>query len=238
MLYYFYQEKEAFYMADLDDVTQENKSMLIEEAKTSKNKQTTKAMAIIGAVLLIVGVLLGVLLYQFSVTARVTEVMTMNDNGYQYEKYEIRYTFMGEFYIGVGTDELEYNSETNTYEYDIKENEEYPLYVAIIAPSKYHFQRSYVSFVLGGIFLASGAGLLIAAFVLRKKFLISISSVGDLNNDGKVNEIDLRMYAKAEEEKEALEKERIRKKDFCKYCGSKLLKTDLFCPQCGAKREE
>lgn len=216
----------------------EHKDMLIEEAKTSKNKQTTKALSIIGLVVLIVGILLGILLYQSPVTAKVTEVMMMNDNGHNYEKYEIRYNFLGELYVGVGTDELEYNSETNTYEYDIKENEEYPVYVAIIAPSKYHFQRSYLSFVLGGIFFLAGTILLIVAFIKRKKFLISISSIGDLNNDGKINEIDLRMYAKNEEEKEAYEAERIRKKEFCKYCGSKLLKTDLFCPQCGAKREE
>ena len=103
----------------------EHEDMLIEEAKTSKNKQTTKALSIIGLVLLIVGILLGVLLYQSPVTAKVTEVMMMNDNGHQYEKYEIRYNFLGELYVGVGTDELEYNSKTNTYEYDIKENEEY-----------------------------------------------------------------------------------------------------------------
>ena len=227
-------------MADLekefDDI--EHKDKLIEEAKTSKNKQTTKAMAIIGFAVLIIGILLGFLLYQNPTTARVTEVLMMNENGHQYEKYEIRYNFLGELYIGVGTDELEYNSQTNTYEYDIKEGEEYPVYVSLIAPSNYHFERSYVSFVLGGIFFVAGAVLLLVAYILRKKFLISIAAIGDLNNDGKVNEIDLRIFAKNEEEARLKEEERIRKKDFCKYCGSKLLKTDLFCPQCGAKREE
>lgn len=215
-----------------------NNTMLKEEAKTSKNKQTTKALSIIGLVLIVVGILLGVLLYQRPVTAKVTEVMMMNDNGHKYEKYEIRYNFLGELYVGVGTDELEYNDETNTYEYDIKEGEEYSVYVSVIAPSNYHFQRSYVSFVLGGIFSFSGIVIVIVAFIKRKKFLISIQFINDLNNDGKINEIDLRMYAKNEEEKEAQEKERIRKRDFCKYCGSKLLKTDLFCQNCGAKREE
>ena len=41
-----------------------NNTMLKEEAKTSKNKQTTKALSIIGLVLIVVGILLGVLLYQ------------------------------------------------------------------------------------------------------------------------------------------------------------------------------
>ena len=83
-----------------------------------------------------------------------------------------------------------------------------------------------------------GTGLLVSGFIVRMKFKKSIQSVGDLNNDGKINEEDLIIYGNQLDEAKKEEKRRIESKKYCKYCGSKLADENLFCPQCGAARKQ
>ena len=81
-----------------------------------------------------------------------------------------------------------------------------------------------------------GISLLAVGISMRVLFIKKIKTIGDLNNDGKIDEEDLVEFQKQEKEKERLEKERIERLKYCQYCGAKYPKDAIFCEQCGAPR--
>lgn len=214
---------------------EERKQFLINEGKTLRNKQNTRTIKIIGLFLIALGIILGILCYEYKVYAKVTKVWEVKYDNQYYEKYEFWYTFNGSEYMGVGEDDLAVGP-AGVY-FDITVGQSYPVYVMAIAPGSYHFQKLNLSLMFGLVLVTSGATLFVYGIVYRKRFLLQIQSVGDLNEDHKVDEKDLRVYSENQKKIEEDERKKLIEKDYCKYCGSKLAKTDLFCTNCGAKRE-
>ena len=216
----------------------ERKNFLIIEGRTQRNKKKTITLKVLGVLFALLAVLFFFLMRPYQVMATVDEVRMVTDGSSEYEEYTFSYTDRnGTTHIGNGDDDLIYNQDTGKYEYDIKQGRQYPLYISILAPGNYSFSENYAFLILVIALGGLGAGLLIAGFVLRARFLLSIQNVGDLNNDGKINEKDLAVFADNVKQAEEEEKARIKALDYCKYCGSKLDKRTLFCPQCGASRE-
>jgi len=100
------------------------------------------------------------------------------------------------------------------------------------------FEEDKAHVVWSFILWISGSLLVVAGFVSRKKYLVSIIHIGDLNGDGKINEADVEIYNRQEYERLEKEmKENLNKKkniSYCIYCGKQIKDDATTCPYCGA----
>lgn len=210
---------------------------IIVEGELPKNKLKTKLMRIFGYVLIGLGVVFFFLLEEYRYTATITSATLVRDyNDEVYEVYTFSYNVNGRRFTGRGDDDAAYTLDGERY-FDIAVGEEYTIYASILTPGDYHFSPSNTN--VAATILSCGAGLVLVVIgvISRKRFLISIQYVGDLNNDGKIDEADLIIFNRQEHEKRMEELKRKQKnKNRCIYCGEKIPKNKLFCPQCGASR--
>ena len=149
----------------------------------------------------------------------------------KYEKYDFEYIVNGITYTGEGDDDLVWNG--YEYEFDIEIGEEYPIYYYMVNPSSYSFSREPFAVLYVAVLIIGGV-LFIVGIVLRKKYLHSIEYVGDLNNDGKINEEDLVIYQQRKKDEKLKElAEANRKYINCPFCDAKIKREERTCPFCG-----
>lgn len=212
---------------------EERKKYLIKESKTHESKKIITTIKIIGFLFLFLGILFIFLLKPNSVNAKVTRVTTVQMKDDSYEKYEFSYKFMGTMYIGQGDDDLAYDSDNNPY-YSINVGEEYTVYVSILTPNNYHFTQPFAYLIIVIILFGISLGVLLLGYALKKEYLKDIFSVGDLNNDFKIDEKDLDLF------REKIEKEEMErlKNLSCPYCNNIFKEGYSYCPYCGNKIKE
>ena len=219
-----------------DDENVENSSDKVYEVvqvDTKRNRITTRALKIVGVIFLALGALFAVLFHTNSTTATITKTSMATDyQTYQkYEKYDFEYIVNGVTYTGEGDDDLVWNG--YEYEFDIEIGEEYPIYYYMVNPSSYSFSREPFAVLYIAVLIIGGV-LFIVGIVLRKKYLHSIEYVGDLNNDGKINEEDLVIYQQRKKDEKLKElAEANRKYINCPFCDAKIKREERTCPFCG-----
>ncbi|MCR5231515.1 MAG: zinc ribbon domain-containing protein, partial [Acholeplasmatales bacterium] len=211
-----------------NQINKEEKNFFSSEGKRRTNRITTLILYVVGILLIAASVIFIPLTTPEPVEARVSEIEYVSKNGVMKQLVEFKYVYNGTEYFGY---EYYSASETNYKPYDTFE-----LYVSKIQPSNYHLTKSNSYLVL--LTFAGVIGVFLLAFGIgyRISFLRRIKAIGDLNNDGKIDEEDLVEFQKQEKEKERLEKERIERLNYCQYCGAKYPKDAIFCEQCGAPR--
>ena len=207
-------------------------NFVVVHGQSKNNKVITSTCRYLGYVGVLFGIVLLILFYPHTCKATITETNIVSRFGDTYETYQFSYEFGGVLYFGSGDDDLAYVN--GGYEKTILEGDVYDVYVALVSPSDYQFERGNLATGFGVGILVFSTVLIVVGALTRKKYLISIRHIGDLNGDGKVNEKDIEIY-----NKQAYLNmfENYTKRDLCPYCGSKLDKKSLFCTKCGARKQ-
>ena len=157
--------------------------MTLETKELKPNRIKTLICRIFGLVLILLGILFMFLLNQ----AKVTATITRKNDFFDTVQYDFSYEYNGNTYYGNGKDDIAYSDKLNV-------NTEHDIYVKVINPSDYSFDVNYSNIILLIIFSTVGGILLIYGVVARRKYLVSIKFVGDLNKDGKIDEKDYEIY--------------------------------------------
>lgn len=201
----------------------------------SYKKPALLSSIVIATIILFIGIFLFLAFYKVETTAKITSAYISTDvNGIDYEKYEFEYVFNDKKYIGYGDDDLKYNYVTHTYEFVTKVGEEYPLYVGIISPGDYSFERdNSVPRLILGVNIVISAAIIISTVSNLKRYKELLSSIGDLNGDGKLDEKDIMLYLKKKQNTNSEEESKPKYKK-CPYCDSFVPIEAKFCEQCGA----
>lgn len=212
----------------------DNKVYEVVQVDTKKNRIGTRVCRVFGYITLGLGLLFIFLFHTKTSIATITDANQKYDyHGIAYEEYTFRYTVDGKYYYGVGDDDLVYDYQKGRYVFDIEVGEEYPIYYYMVNPSSYSFSKEPFA-PLYVILIISGSVLIIIGIVFRKKYLKSIEYVGDLNNDGKINEKDLIIYQKKKSEENLAKMAEAAKKYInCPFCDAKIKKDERNCPFCG-----
>ena len=157
--------------------------MTLETKELKPNRIKTKICRIFGIILILLGILFMFLLSQAKVSATITE----KNDFFDVVKYEFSYEYNGNTYYGNGKDDIIYSDNLNV-------DSKHDIYVNVINPSDYSFDVNYSNIILLITFSAIGGILLVYGVVARRKYLVSIKFVGDLNKDGKIDEKDYEIY--------------------------------------------
>lgn len=211
-----------------NQINNNDKRFFCSEGMRRTNRITTLILYVIGILLIAASAIFIPLTTPEPVEARVSEIEYVSKNGVMKQLVEFKYTYNGKEYFG-----YEYYSGYGT---SYKPYDTLDIYVSKIQPSNYHLEKTnsfLVLLIFGGV---AGISLLAVGISMRVFFIKKIKTLGDLNNDGKIDEEDLVEFQKQEKEKERLEKERIERLKYCPYCGAKYPKDAIFCEQCGAPR--
>ena len=221
-----------------EEVEERLSKYVVVEAETPKNKLKTRILRIIGYIFIALGVLFFFLLEEYQYKATITSTSWVTDaQGEVYEVYSFSYTINGKEYIGRGDDDAAYTLDNERY-FDIALGEEYTIYASIISPEKYQFEPTNTNVAIAILLSGVGIAFFLIGFISRRKFLVSIQHIGDLNNDGKINEKDLIIFNHQEYEKRMEEFNKSSKNNRrCAFCGSKISKDELFCSFCGAAKK-
>lgn len=224
--------------SSLNNKTEAYNQLVVVSRQPKSNRISTIGLRVFGFCLIALGLILFIFLAQAKVEAKVIKADWETDYGEYYEVYDFTYEYGGITYIGHGDDDPAYVNGERVF--DIKVGEVYYLYVNKTNPSQYSFEEDKAHVVWSFILWISGSLLVVAGFVSRKKYLVSIRHIGDLNGDGKINEADVEIYNRQEYERLEKEmKENLNKKkniSYCIYCGKKIQDSDTTCPYCGAPR--
>ena len=222
---------------------------------TSNGKPMSFLQSLIPAIIFIViGVCIFLNTFKVRVKATITKTSVVKDEyDDPYEVYDFEYSYRNQTYTGYGDDDVEYHYEDGNmvYTLSILEGEVYDLYVSPIFPSNYAFSSEGVT--MGIAFTAflsiTGCFILFSNISKRKKFKQDLQEIGDVNNDGKLDEKDMEMAdaiskAKIQGEAQAVKEntyDNLRRENsirYCEYCGAQLDVNDKFCPNCGSSRSK
>ena len=199
-----------------------NSKVYTKTVEPKSNRIITRISRIFGYIFIVAGIVSYILCHQVSVGATITS----KEESFRTVDYTFTYTYKGNTYEGSGSDDLKFSSL-------IEEGKEYTIYVTMVNPKDYGFGVNLADFLFLILFAHIGAGLLIYGFVARKKYLVAIRFVGDLNNDGIIDEKDYEIYKK--NNKIDVEFDATKDKfKYCPYCGERLV-NQSYCGVCHKK---
>lgn len=199
--------------------------VLTEEKELKPNKVKTRVIRIFGYVFIFLGILFMFLLKQDRALAEITSIT----NNTETVSYTFTYTYKGDIYQGKGEDDIKFYDTLSTTGAHI-------IYVKEINPADYSFNQDPANVILLVLFEIIGGALLIYGIVTRRKYLVSIKFVGDLNKDGKIDEKDYEIYKINEAIGVKIDVTGKKNYKFCPYCGENLVSI-YNCVACGKKIE-
>jgi hypothetical protein len=204
----------------LNSISKDSTKVYAKTEEPKSNRIITRSATIVGYVLMGLGLVLFLLLNQVKVKATVTSKYETSSE----VSYSFTYSYNGAPYSGQGSDKKEYSSM-------ITEGSQYYIYVSMVNPSHYEFEYNAAPMITLFVFLILGSAFLGYGIIQRKKYLVSIKFVGDLNHDGKIDEEDYKIYKNGggvEVEFENVSKSKFK---YCPYCGERLVNLS-YCGAC------